>query len=393
MSDTERFGVDLKQACADSLLEDLQLLSPLNALMPHHLSALAAERQERWLLPGDEVFRLGQYDPWVYYLMCGELICEDAQGQRERVMALDTLIPLDPFQPRTVTAVAQAECQLVAFERSRLDELLTWSQVAEYLITEITNDPHHDEDEAWMQTILCSNLFMKVPPTNMPRLFQYLRAEVVDRGDAIVRQGELGDRCFFIKEGEARVTRREHERDVPRTLAHIGVGRCFGEDALVQETLRNATVTMTTDGVLMVLDKAHFLTLLKEPDVPALDWQTWSATTAERVLVDVRTQREYGAGHLHGAVNMPLRLLSVKRRLLNPASSVGLYCDTGRRSRAAAALLQAAGIPAVILKAGLDGQAEGSLTEQMTQTEYLLRQGDVVSNPQAGAPQSSGTSI
>jgi CRP-like cAMP-binding protein len=46
-------------------------------------------------------------------------------------------------------------------------------------------------------------------------------------------------------------------------LAELGLGNTFGEEALISEDKRNATVRMLTDGALMRLKKADFLELMK----------------------------------------------------------------------------------------------------------------------------------
>ncbi len=64
-------------------------------------------------------------------------------------------------------------------------------------------------------------------------------------------------------------------------------------------------------------------------------------------LIDVRTPAEFAAGHVEGAVNIPVD--EVGRRLTEVASlagtdkSVVVYCKSGRRSAAAAETLRAEG--------------------------------------------------
>ena len=55
-------------------------------------------------------------------------------------------------------------------------------------------------------------------------------------------------------------------------LAELGVGDTFGEEALIAEAKRNATVTMLTDGVLMRLNKQDFRELMNEP---LLQWVSY----------------------------------------------------------------------------------------------------------------------
>lgn len=62
---------------------------------------------------------------------------------------------------------------------------------------------------------------------------------------------------------------------------------------------------------------------------------------AGALLVDVRTPEEFSAGHLEGAVNVPLAEL--ERRVADlgdPSRSIVLYCRSGARSGRAKRLLE-----------------------------------------------------
>jgi hydroxyacylglutathione hydrolase len=72
--------------------------------------------------------------------------------------------------------------------------------------------------------------------------------------------------------------------------------------------------------------------------------------------VDVRTQDEFEAGHVPGAFHLPLGLLRLKLRLLDPNRSCIVYCNSGRRSAIAEHLLREAGFAQVAaLKNGFEG--------------------------------------
>lgn len=60
-------------------------------------------------------------------------------------------------------------------------------------------------------------------------------------------------------------------------------------------------------------------------------------------LVDVRTPREYGAGHIPGAVNLPLDDLRARLGELDPACPTVVYCGIGYRSYHAVKILAARG--------------------------------------------------
>lgn len=63
------------------------------------------------------------------------------------------------------------------------------------------------------------------------------------------------------------------------------------------------------------------------------------------LLLDVRTPGEFAGGHLEGALNIPVQDLEAKLSTL-PAKKdqdVVVYCQSGRRSSAAAEMLKKAG--------------------------------------------------
>jgi len=61
-------------------------------------------------------------------------------------------------------------------------------------------------------------------------------------------------------------------------------------------------------------------------------------------LVDVRTPGEFSAGHIDGAVNVPLQELGARLRHLGPKDKpVVLYCASGTRSAMAKSVLTQAG--------------------------------------------------
>jgi CRP-like cAMP-binding protein len=353
-------------------------LVPLKDMSESHLLALLDKSLLETVCAGQTLFSAGNYDEQHVYLLHGDvnLIAQDAT--QILVKGRSSLFPIAHQQPRQVTAVAETDCSLLRINSEQLDKLLTWSQVADYLQLNIARERDFDEDIDWMMTVLRSNLFFKVPPLNVEHIFSRLTPQVVYAGDVIIRQGEIGDQCYFIKEGEADVTR--HQDNKREHLATIGIGRCFGEDALVNEAARNATVMMRTDGVLMRLEKQDFYRLLKEPVVATLAFNELPASLADgAIAVDVRSDEEYSEGHLPQAVNIPLNILAIKARLLNKENRYVFYCDTGRRSRAAAYLLAQQGYNILALDncAQLFTPARQAQFLMDTQN-YLLRDGVVV---------------
>jgi len=65
-------------------------------------------------------------------------------------------------------------------------------------------------------------------------------------------------------------------------------------------------------------------------------------------LVDVRTPGEFAAGHLAGALNIPVQELDGRMQELLPKdAAVVVYCRSGHRSGNAARMLKSAGFATV----------------------------------------------
>jgi CRP-like cAMP-binding protein len=78
----------------------------------------------------------------------------------------------------------------------------------------------------------------------------------VRAGKILTREGEVGRECFVVLDGTA-VVHREG-----RPIGEIGPGSIVGELALLDNTLRNATVVATTAMRVLVLDVREFDQLL-----------------------------------------------------------------------------------------------------------------------------------
>lgn len=99
--------------------------------------------------------------------------------------------------------------------------------------------------------------------------------------------------------------------------------------------------------LLMVLALGvGYLVFMKGGDVSSADARQLVQGGAR--LVDVRTPAEFAAGHIPGAVNIPVQELDARMAELEPKSSaLVVYCRSGNRSGNAARRLKSAGFSAV----------------------------------------------
>jgi len=99
-------------------------------------------------------------------------------------------------------------------------------------------------------------LFAALPPPQIEGLARSLAPLTAQPGEAVVTQGEEGDRYYAIASGELEVT----VNDVPvNTLAR---GEGFGEIALLHQVPRTATVRALTPVSLYALETEQFLEVI-----------------------------------------------------------------------------------------------------------------------------------
>jgi rhodanese-related sulfurtransferase len=87
-----------------------------------------------------------------------------------------------------------------------------------------------------------------------------------------------------------------------------------------------------------------------------IDLQGFAAVHAGGAFVlDVRGSDEYVAGHVPGAVLVPLAHLHRRLGVLPKAEPVYVVCASGKRSKTAASLLRGAGFDAISVAGGTGG--------------------------------------
>jgi CRP-like cAMP-binding protein len=333
---------------------------PPSALNAENFQELAGKTFVEDVAAGQAIFKEGDNDRKSVYLVDGQAEISSSNGESKIVMSGSEIAkhPLANQQPRKFTATAKVDSKVIRIDSDLLDILLTWDQLSGIEVDEIQveedSDEEADEDGDWMTHILQSKAFMQLPPANIQAMFMRMQDIPVKAGDTIIKQGEDGDYYYIIKHGKCKVTRTS-KTGSELTLATLGDGNAFGEEALLSEAKRNANIVMTTDGSLGRLSKEDFNELLKEP---MLSWVTNEEADAMvsnegAVWIDVRLESEHKNSGIEGSINIPLFMLRLKAQTLDPDKKYILYCDSGRRSSACAYLLSERGLQVYCLKGGL----------------------------------------
>jgi len=333
----------------------LQEFVPLNALSPERFREVSEKIIIEEVLAGRYLFRKGDNDNQSIYLLEGSVNLID--GFRKVTSEIEAGTDMSRYalanqQPRPLSARAVKKCVIARIDSGLLDVFLTWDQSSSAEVVEIGADDNQD----WMTRILQTEAFIKIPPAMIQSLLMKMQSYPVKAGDVVIQQGDPGDFFYTIHEGRCVVTRKELPDAEAEFLAELDSGSSFGEDALVSEAKRNATVTMLTSGLLMRLAKEDFIELLKNQLVKRVEYEQAAAMVEEdAVWVDVRTADEYESGSFEDSVNMPLSSLRDELSDLVFNTKYIICCDTGRRSESAGFLLSHKGFDVYVLEGGIPG--------------------------------------
>ena len=331
----------------------LKTLVPAQSLNAENFQELAGKTVVEEVKAGRLVFKKGDSDRKAVYVLSGEveLIGDTGSTGIIRGGSAEARHAIANQQPRQVSAKARNTVTVTRIDSDLLDILLTWDQLSGIEVAEVSGA--NDDDGDWMTRILQSKAFLRIPPANIQHMFMRLQELPVKSGQSVITQGEEGDFYYIISRGRCKVT-RESANGASVTLAELCDGDAFGEEALLSESKRNASITMETDGLLMRLSKDDFEELLKEPILNEVDLEEAKSMVAKgAVLMDVRMESEHKAGSIKGSLNIPLFMLRLKADSLDRSKTYICYCETGRRSSAAAFLLSEQGFDSVVLKGGL----------------------------------------
>ncbi|HSH98333.1 MAG: cyclic nucleotide-binding domain-containing protein [Methylophilaceae bacterium] len=357
-------------------------LQPISTLSPGRLKELAGlcfvEKVSKDINP----FRMNvSKAAQALYLLSGELGLRYANGNKKIMRggseasrhAVDASAGL-------VEAIALTEIEIVRIDLDLLDIMMTWDQLSDFEkpstneaqksdTTKTSDNAGHSLAKparaatSWMgdtgvfsASKLQTGVFSRLPSANIEEMFNRMTSIDVKAGQVIIHQGAEGDYYYLIENGTAVVSRVTEATQPPTILAELHAGDAFGEEALVSDNKRNATITIKTEGVLLRLKKTDFIELLKAPLISQINMEEARKLAANgSIWVDVRFPSEYQFDHLSKAINIPLNELRSLIPTLDKQKEYIVYCQTGRRSSAAAFVLVEQGFRVQVLEGGTRG--------------------------------------
>lgn len=337
----------------------LKQFSPLDELSAANLAMLESRAQLFTYRRGEILFKDEASRGQVFYLLSGtvELHVQDDLASTVQADSPRARFPLKHGNTlRCAARVISAQAECLCIDAKLLDKVLTWDQTGSYMVSEL-RPAGQDERTAgdWMVRLLQAPLLHTLPPAHLQSLFTKMQPMELRPGETILSQGQQPDYFYIVATGTYRVTRRSAIGNSELVLAELGPGDMFGEDALVGETRRNATVTAVTGGTIMRLGRADFDRLCKEPALREVGpHEVDRLISAGGQVIDVRFASEASEITIPGAINVPLHTLRQNIGTLSNIPTV-VCCDQGQRSSVGAFILAQHGFDAFVLRTGARG--------------------------------------
>ncbi len=270
---------------------------------------------------GQVVYPQGHADDLVYYLLAGtiELIYHGKITRTLSATHKAALRPLDPPGRKRYSVRVVDNAKIVVFRRNMLDRLISEADLDgqslsdELEVSEIATARSSD----WMIRMLQSELFSVLPATNIQRIFARMEQVVYEADQVVVRQGSEGDYYYVIESGYCEVSRSIAAGRGQIHLADLGPGMAFGEEALIANRARNATVTMLSDGQLMRLGNQDFVELILAEVLRPISYDAAKRQIGDGgVWLDIRYPEDHAAGALVGSENIPVNMLRLQSNRL-----------------------------------------------------------------------------
>lgn len=178
---------------------------PLNQLEEADLADIARRAEISELPDGFHLFKQGEVDPWVYFLLQGNIRLVDGKGEFTEVNAttVQATQPLAPGRPRLVSAVAQGGAEVMRISGKVLEQYTQCDGRGGYLVDEL-----HAEDEN-VRNQIYYRLYMdyiedKLEVPGLPEISMRIRHAVEDDKTtsadiALMLQAEPALAAYLVK--------------------------------------------------------------------------------------------------------------------------------------------------------------------------------------------------
>ncbi|NNJ91392.1 MAG: cyclic nucleotide-binding domain-containing protein [Gammaproteobacteria bacterium] len=326
---------------------------PVNNLQDEEINLILQKTSIENTDKGRIIFTQGEDDSDVIYLLSGSIRLESDNGA-EFILESESeqaFYPIANIKPRNFSAFTHSEGAAIARLPSKTIESFILNLDKDELWTSGSTANKGDDrilDSEWMMAMKSTPLFQKLQDEYLNQLFQVMDEINFQSGENVITQGEPGDFFYLVKEGTCKVFRQKDGKEVE--LATLRATDSFGEDALLGDRPRNATVRMFTDGTLMRISKKDFEHFMFQPIVKWIEAEQAQKLLQQGAqLIDVRKKHDKSMV-AENSKYIPLFMLRNQLKRLDKDHSYLLLCDDDNDGAIASYLFSKFGLDGYILR-------------------------------------------
>lgn len=344
----------------------IQRFSPLNQISQKYHSQLASQLRMIKVRQGDTIIAKSRNTKLLHFLVVGKVDIRESFENRYTIDDKDSSgqQPLEASLAERGSAKAASDCLILVANTDQVDQYLTWSQdynifyldEGDLSVTDqdlIDDSFQEDWDNVFIRSKLAANLSNRV----IHEVLSQLEDVEVKSNEVIVKANSIGDYFYVLKEGVAEV-QTESKGPFKGACFKLNPGNYFGDEALVADTKRNATVTMKSHGVLGRLPIDAFNLLIKQHLVSPLTADMhWATNDDDVAVLDVRFPIEFNLGHEDGSINLPINRLRKELGAFKQSLRYIVTPANDSRAELATYLMRQAGFEAYHLPTDSQGEA------------------------------------
>ena len=333
--------------------ELVRKLVPLSTLSLNQFESLCNDISIENSAIGTFLFRRKDNSNDLFFLLKGSVTLQSEHLKVETIKAgaESALFALAHQIPRKIDAYCNSSVRFLRIKYDALNALRNPSGANKR--TDIVVAEPDDDD--WISMLLQSPIFSSLSAVDLQQTILGLREVVFQKDELIIEQGKQGGFFYFIKEGKCLLSHLTvSSKPELIKLEELGNQETFGEDSLISEEPSQISVRALTKVAALRLNKEKFISFIKASYIKHISHsQIKDELEKNALVIDVRHPQEFKNRHLPGCVNIPYFLLRKKLEKLDKKRSIVLICNNGKRSEAAAFLLQSNDFTALVVEGGL----------------------------------------
>lgn len=128
---------------------------------------------------------------------------------------------------------------------------------------EMTPDEQEALDQQVVEQMVHCPLFDTLTSDDLQKIARYMNPINIAKEDVLCKEGDRGDHMVFVVDGRLEVY-KDNDYGSKTRIGLVGTGGVIGEMALVEHTVRSATVIAGRDCDLLALERNKFEHILEK---------------------------------------------------------------------------------------------------------------------------------